>query len=1058
MKEKLIKHLRFISKIAVYGIFLHFILLSSVIAAPNESVSKSALQTGKISGQVTSEDSPEGLIGVNVVLKGSTIGTVTDIDGNFEIEVPSGETVLIFSSIGYNTEEIIVGDKNFINVEMIPDLQKLDEVIVVGYGTQSKRDITGAVQTVSMDDMAEVPGAQLTQKLQGRLAGVQINQFTGMPGAGMNIRIRGQFSISADSDPLYVIDGMPIVGNISQINPNEIESLTILKDAASTSLYGSRAANGVVLITTKGAKAGETKVSLNAYYGFQQVPQRGRPEMMNAREFAQFKKESYEEINDYLIEIGKEEDVKEIPAAFLDPSQYGEGTNMYDLLLQTAPIQDYSLSLSKGSENHSISAVVGYFNQEGVMLNSGYERFSLRANASMKIIDRIRTGINIAPTYSVRNQLDSDGLFYTDGGQIINNAMLAWPIVPYKNEDGTISPSHYIPDVSAFKSPNWYYTIQNTTDEVTTTNLLSNYFIEAEIIDGLVIKSTLGADLGYVKLFEFRPSTVSHAWTQPPPQNATGQLDNEFYYSWLNENTFTYNKSIGDHNITFLGGYTQQRYRMEKTEIDASIFTDDRTPAIESAENQDIKDDVQEWSLRSYITRLNYNYKGKYLLTAAIRGDGSSRFGVDNQWGNFPSVSAGWIVSDEAFFSNLETVSFLKLRASYGVTGNNSIGNYRHLATLSTTNSAVFGANVVGGVSPLGMGNPNLGWETTNQTDIGFDIGLFGGRIQILYDYYSKKTTNLLFEVDVPRASGFESMWDNVGEVKFWGNEFSVNTKNLTHEFKWNTNFNIAFSKNEVLELSGLTDRVYGDKQTPGGSGGSTITIVGEPIGQFYGLVQDGVYDNQAEFDNSPIHDVSQVGGIKFKDINGDGEITLGGDDDDRTILGNPFPKAVYGITNDFYYKNIDLSIVLSGAYGHSVARMSDIGATNLDGVFNVLKDVEGRWRSEEDPGDGKYGRVSGTTYPGRDWFSSRFVHKGDYLCIRNITLGYTIPMKVEFIESARLFTSINNAHIFTKYDGVNPEVGTRQDGEEASDINYGFDFGTYPVPRTVCFGFNLNF
>ena len=1046
MKKKLSRQLRIVSKIAICGIFLHFVFLSSTIASNLEVKGQAKSQNETVKGKVTSEDDPEGLPGVNILIKGTTKGTVTDLEGEFEIDVPSNESILVFSSIGYLTEEIIVGDQKSINMVLIPDLLSLDEVVVVGYGSQSKRDITGAVQTVNYDDMAEVPAAQLTQKLQGKLAGVQINQFTGMPGAGMNIRIRGQFSISADSDPLYVIDGLPIVGDISNINPNEIETITILKDAASTSLYGSRAANGVVLITTKSAKVGETKISLNAYYGFQQAPQRGRPEMMNAREFAQFKLES-------MTEKGEV-----IPDAFLDPSQYGEGTNMYDLLLQTAPIQDYSLSLSKATEKHSVSVVAGYFKQDGVMLNSGYERFSLRANTSFDITKWLKTGFNIAPTHSIRDQLDSDGLFYTDGGQIINNAMLAWPIIPYKNPDGSISPSHYIPDVSAFRSPNWYYTIQNTTDEVTTTNLLANYFIEAEIVEGLSVRSTVNADMGYVKLFEFRPSTVSHAWTRPPPQNATAQLDNKLYYSWLNENTITYKKSSGDHNFIVLGGYTQQTYRMEETQIDASIFTDDRTPAIESAENVDVDDDVQEWSLRSYISRLNYNYKGKYLLTAAIRSDGSSRFGSDNKWGNFPSVSAGWIVSDEAFLSGSNNVSFLKLRASYGVTGNNSIGNYTHLPTLSTTSSAVFGTNILGGVSPVSMGNPFLGWETTNQTDIGFDIGFFNGRIQLLYDYYSKITTNLLFEVDVPRASGFESIWDNVGEVKFWGHEFALNTKNLTGQFKWNTNFNIAFSKNEVLELSGLTDRVYGDKQTPGGSGGSTITIVGKPIGQFYGLVQDGVYDNQAEFDNSPIHTVSQVGGVKFKDVNGDGEITLGGDDDDRTILGNPFPKAVFGLTNDFYYKNFDLSVVLSGANGHSVARMSDIGTTNLDGVFNVLKEVENRWKSESDPGDGKYGRVSGTTYPGRDFFHSRFVHDGSYLTVRNITLGYTLPLENKFIKSARLYTSIQNAFVFTKYDGMNPEVSTQQNGEEASDINYGFDFGTYPVPRVVSFGFNMNF
>ena len=1055
MKNKLLRQLKPVLRIAICGILLQCSFLRYTTASPTGSNNQGQLQKAeqnliRVSGKVISADNPDGIPGVNIIIKETTKGTITDIDGNYEIDVPSNESVLLFSSIGYYTEEISVGDQRIINIELIPDIQTLDEIVVVGYGSQSKRDITGSVQTVDFEEMSEIPVAQITQKLQGRLSGVQINQYTGMPGRGMKVRIRGQASISTDSDPLYVIDGLPIVGDINSISPNEIESITILKDASSTSLYGSRAANGVVLITTKRAKTGETKIGLNAYYGFQKVPQKGRPDMMNATEFAQYKKESYEDLG------------TDVPEAFQNPEQYGEGTDWYEAMLRTATIQDYSLTLSQGTEKHNVSLVAGYFNQDGVLLNSGFERYSLRVNTSYNITKWLKTGINIAPTYSTRNEQNSDGRFYTDGGKILNAALLAWPILPYKNPDGSIPATAYIPGLSGYYSPNWYYTIQNVTNEIINTRILSNAFIEAEIIDGLKLKSTINADWGQRKLDYYIPSFVSHTWHQPPPQSAQAKIENDQYYTWLNENTITYKKGFGDHNMALLGGYTIQRYRMEETDIEASIFPDDRIHPIESALNREVTNEISEWSLLSYISRLTYNYKGKYLLTAAIRRDGSSRFGVNNRWGNFPSVSAGWIVSDEEFMNYFEPLSLLKLRASYGVTGNNNIGDFRHLPTVSTTTTAIFGSREVSGASPSSLGNSTLGWETTAQTDLGFDIGLFAGRIQLLYDYYDKETTNLLFELRVPQESGFQFIWSNVGKIHFWGHEIGLSTKNLVGELKWNTNFNIAFGDNKVLELSNLTDRVYGDIATPDKLPGS-ITKVGERIGQFYGLVWDGVYDNQDEFDNSPKHTQSQVGTIKFKDISGpdgvpDSVITQGGNNDDRTIIGNPYPKFIFGMSNDFYYKNFDLTIVISGAYGHEIARVADIGTTNLDGVFNVLRDVKDRWRSEENPGSGKYGKTTSATVMNRDWLSSLFIHDASYLTIRNITLGYNLSLENKVFKSARLYVSIQQAAVFTKYKGMNPEVSTQDTGNESDDKSQGFDFSAYPVPRTISFGFNVNF
>lgn len=995
-----------------------------------------------ISGTIKNEKG-EVLPGVTIVVKGTTNGTITDIDGNYTIKDVPSDATLIFSFIGMKTQEIEVSGNSKIDVVLREETIGLDEVVAVGYGKQSKRNVTGSIETVNANKLSEMPVGQLTQKLQGQVAGVQINQQSGTPGQGMSVRIRGQASILAGSSPLYVVDGFPISSDINVINPDEIETITVLKDAAATSLYGSRAANGVVMITTKGAKMGQTNFAINAYYGIQQVPQQGRPEMMNGTEFAQFQKESYEDKG------------LAVPAAFQNPSQYGEGTDWYDALLRVAPIQDYNITYSKSDEKHSVAVIGGYFKQEGVILNSGYERYSVRTNSTYNLTNWLKVGVNVAPSYTIEDRLNTDGLFYSNGGKILSNSLQAWPIIPYKNADGTVSPTAYIDGLSSFESPNWYYTIQNITKNYKTFRLLSNAFAEAYILEGLKVKSTINAELGNTVYFDFTPSYVSTSWNHSPPRTAVAINTNTNYYTWLNENTATYNKEIGDHSFEILAGFTAQKYRFESTKIQTSNFPDDRISTIQSAINVDrgsTENDIQEWSLLSYISRLTYSYKGKYLFSGAIRWDGSSRFGSSNKWGSFPSASIGWIASEEDFMSNMDPISFLKLRASYGVTGNNSIGNYTHLADISVTTNAVFGTTVASGASLSGLGNIDLGWERTAQANIGVDIGLLENKIQFSYDYYTKKTTDLLYDLSIPTESGFNSITTNVGELKFWGHEFSIKSNNLSGNLTWDTNFNISFSDNRVEKLSGLTDRIYGADER-------TITKVGERIGQLYGMVWDGVYDNQEEFDNSPVNSQSDVGTIKYKDVNGDTEITRGGDDDDRTIIGNPFPKFIFGLTNSFTYKNFDLSIIMSGSYGNEIARMSDIGTANLDGVFNVLKEVKDRWRSPENPGSGRYGKTTSLTSSERDWMHSRFVHDASYLTVKNVTLGYNMPISSKtFIKSIRIYSSIQQLITFTKYTGANPEVSTESNGELGSSLSQGFDYAAYPIPRTITFGVNLNF
>ncbi|MCZ4222574.1 SusC/RagA family TonB-linked outer membrane protein [Pedobacter rhodius] len=1010
-----------------------FFLISEPLMAQQQPIT--------VSGKVTSSTG-EVLPGVSIVVKGSQTTASSDGDGNYKIAVPNSNSVLVFSFVGFKAAEIQVGNRTVVNAKLTEQTQSLDDVVVVAYGNTTQRSSTGALQTVNGKELQDIPAAQVTQKLQGKLAGVQINQASGKPGLGLQVRIRGGASISTGNAPLYVVDGFPIAGDISNINPDEIENITVLKDAASTSLYGSRAAFGVVVVTTKTAKSGQTNISANVYTGTQQVPKKGRPDMMNGTEWAQFKKEYYEDLG------------QPVPAALQNPSQYGEGVDWYDAMLRSAPITNYSVSINTNKENFSNAVVAGYFKQDGVLLNSNYERFSVRVNSVFKLNEKLKLGLNLAPTHTVNNSPSTDGMFFGGGG-LINNALLTPPILNYQNPDGSYPVSVTTPGITSFPTPNWVRSIQDITNKSKDNRILSNGYLEYEPIPKLVLKSSINVDFAQSLFHSFQPSTASRGFASAPSALSANLFDSNYQYlSWLSENTIGYSKQIKDHNFDILGGFTKQKYRSDYSTISGSNFPDDRIETISAALiKNNSTSDIQEWSLVSFLAKFNYSYKGKYLLAASIRRDGSSRFGVDKKWGNFPSVSAGWVVSEESFLQNFKPISFLKIRGSYGITGNNNLGNYQQYASVASAVNSPFGSTTASGIAVNSLGNTQLSWETTKQLDLGVDLAILNNRINFTYDYYTKKTSNLLFSLSVPRESGFSSFTGNVGEIKFWGHEFALTTNNLVGNFKWNTNFNIAFSDNKVLALSSLSNDLYVSDGTA-----RTITRVGERIGQFWGLIQDGVYKDQADFNNSPKSVNSQVGTIKFRDLNGDGVIKYGDAEGDRTVIGNPFPKFVFGFTNSFAYKNFDLSIVASGSYGNDIARMMDEGTTNLDGVFNVLKEVKDRWRSPQNPGAGKYGKTTASTGDDRAQFHTRFVQDGSYLTIKNIALGYSLPVeKVKWLKSVRVFTSVQQAFVFTNYDGINPEIGTDLNGNAPSSLKQGLDYSAYPVPRTFTFGLNVN-
>ncbi len=998
-----------------------------------------------VKGKITDEKGT-GISGVTILLKGTNNGTGTDADGNFSLMVPGGKGTLIVSSIGFLTQQMPVNNRSTINITLAADVKSLENVVVVGYGTQQKKAVTGAVQTITGKEFKDIPVSQVTQKLQGRLAGVQINQTTGKPGQGMSVRIRGQLSVSAGSDPLYVVDGFPLTGNISTLNPDEIETISILKDAASTSLYGSRAANGVVIITTKKGRKGQTNVSFNTFAGMQYVPERGRVQMMDAVEFAQFK-------NEYYTDAGQP-----VPVEFQNPAQYeGKNNDWYGSLLRDAPLQSYSLSITSSTDKLNTALVAGVYNQEGVVLNNLYKRYSLRMNSDYAISDKVKIGFNLAPSYVFDNTPRTDG---DRGTGILFNALHTWPVMPIYDANGDLTKFNQFPGSTGniFAYPNWVRAAKELVNETKNTNLISNAYLQYQPIKDLVLKSTINVEYANSNFFFFNPSTATSAINVPIPTTAVSIRQNFENYSWLNENLATYTKSINDHHFELLGGFTYQKNRQIFTRVQADTYTDDRLPTIQGALNINrggTNNGVNEFALTSFLSRLTYNYQGKYLFTASVRSDGSSRFGSANRYGTFPSVSAGWVISDEKFMANSKKVSFAKLRASYGIIGNNNIGNYTQYALVNNTVNAVFGNTVATGAQVTQLANPKLGWETTKQLDLGLDLGLFNDRVQFTYDFYTKKTSNLLYSVQIAQESGFGSFFDNIGEIKFWGHEFAVTTRNTEGKLRWTTNANISFNRNRVLALADGIDRVYGTFH---------ITKVGQPFGQFYGLIADGVYLNQGDLDKNPkIPGRSTVGSIKIVDSNGDGVITYGGDKDDRVIMGNPFPKFTYGLVNTLTYGNFDFTVVGSGSYGNQLLVRHLYSTANLDGVFNLVKEVKYRFRSPDNPGKGFYGTtVGGGNVTGieRDWMNNRFIADASFFSIKNVTLGYNIGVKNKVFTSARLYASIQQVYTFTNYwGGPNPETSANGAGNgDGGNLSQGVDLSNYPVPRTYTLGVNLNF
>lgn len=1031
-------------------------------------------QNVTIKGTVTDANG-ESLIGVTVKVQETTIGTITDADGIFTLLNVHPNVALEISYVGMETQIIPLNGRVFINVILREDSETLDEVVVVGYGTQRKRDLTGAIASVSGDALGEMPVLSFDQALQGKVAGVEITQTTGAPGGNVNIVVRGISSITGGNSPLYVIDGFPIgsggggsdlssfsstsysaaglagttankINPLSSINPNDIESIEILKDASATAIYGSRGSNGVIIITTKRGKQDKINIDLNVSYGIQQVSK--KLELMNPREFAEFVVEGRD--NAWIYSGGKASDPNEIrsQSTWVKPEYRNssllpiQGTDWQDVIFRAAPVQNYQLSASGGTEKVKYLISGGYFSQEGIVIGSDYDRFNIRSNIDVQLTDRIKLGSTISGSYGYGDFARTEGHLQYRG--IIQAALASSPTIPVYDETG--EPMTELGDPLGVPVENPINIDRHFSDRRNQTNVLTNNFLDFQIIDGLNFRTSLGVNFSYGQTKLWKSSKIGLGVTPTAP--ATAAVIDKKSFNWLNENTLNYRRIFNDlHDLNILGGLTVQKDNFNLLSAGATDFPTDYVTYLSAGTVNAGTNYDSEWSLVSLLGRVNYVYDGKYMLTATVRRDGSSRFGNQNKWGTFPSVSVGYRLSEEKFMQNLDFLSNLKIRLSYGEAGNNLIGNYAHIGLL-TPADYVNNNNKEPGLVTNSMENDNLTWEKSKQFNIGLDLGLFNDRITLVADAYRDYKTDLLLAVQLPAASGFNSSIQNIGEIENKGVEIGLNTDNvISKNFRWSSTFNISANKNEVKKLATENARITNSSVQ--------VTQVGAPISSFYLMKVLGVFKNQAEIESGhPLqHPDTQPGDLKFKDVDNNGTITSS----DKEIVGDPWPDFTWGLGNVFSYKNISLSIFINGSQG--AMTYMNLGETliNSAGVQNQLEMVNRRWKSESEPGDGLVPRAIRNNYALSMTPSSRLLFDASYIRIRDITLSYDFPERMIrslHMQGLNAYFNISNLHTFTDYPGYDPEATVGGDNLARS----GIDEGVYPLARTFSFGVKLSF
>lgn len=965
---------------------------------------------------VVKDQTGETVIGASVMEKGTTNGTITGIDGDFSLNMSPNGT-LVVSFVGYKTQEVQVKGQKQLQVVLSEDAEMLDEVVVIGYGTMKKSDLTGAVSSIGNKDIKDSPVSNLGQAIQGKISGVQIVD-AGKPGDNVSIKIRGLGSIN-NCDPLVVIDGVPTDLGLSSLNMADVERLDVLKDASATAIYGSRGANGVVMITTKRGTEGKGKLAVSANYSFQNAT--NVPSLLNAAQYAELS-------NDMMVNSGRNPNPE-----WANPSELGAGTDWVDELLRTGVMQNYTVSYSGGNEKSHYYVSGGFLDQSGIVKSVNYRRFTFQSNSDAQVLKWLKFSNNI--TFSADTK--------KSGSYNIGDALKALPIYPVKNEDGSWSG----PDGNS----EWYGSTRNpigptelNKSQTDGYNFLANLTAELTFTKWLKFKSTFGYDAKFWFIDNFTPK---YNWKPTPTEETSRYKSDNKSFTYLWDNYFLFDHTFAEkHRVGLMAGMSAQWNTNDYLNAQKNVFMFDNVHEMDNGEEMyAIGGNETEWALLSYMARVNYSYEDRYLLTATIRRDGSSRFGKKHRWGTFPSVSVAWRASQEKWFPKNDYINDLKVRAGYGVTGSQaSVGNYSYLASYNTSvyPFGISSGNQTALVSST-LANPYIHWEEVAQTNIGFDASLFNSRVMFSFDAYLKETRDMLVKASIPITSGFEdttTTYTNAGKVRNQGIEMSLHTINLTGELGWETNLTATYNKNKIKDLN--SDVPYYINQI----NNSYVTMLAKdyPINVFYGYVTDGIFQNQSEVNTHAVQPGAEPGDIRFRDLNNDGVIN----DSDRTVIGNPNPSWLFSMNNSLSYKGFELSVFLQGIAGNKIYNANNIDNTGMAAAYNQTTDVLKRWQGEGNSNSmprAVFGDPNQNTR-----VSDRFVENGSYLRLKNITLSYTFPkqwLQKAQIENARLSLSCENVATITGYSGFDPEVG----------IN-GIDQNRYPISRTFSLGLNFNF
>ncbi len=987
--------------------------------------SEKAGSAKKITGLIT-DSKGEPIIGASILIKGQNAGSITNNDGKFSLDVKTNDQLKI-SYIGYISELVIIDNQNYYKVKLEEDNKTLDEVVVVGYGSMKKSDLTGSVSSVKAQQLSSYPSSGAVQALQGRASGVQISSNNGEPGGSLTVKIRGGSSINANSEPLYVVDGFP---GAFLPQPEDIESLEILKDASSTAIYGSRGANGVIMITTKKGSKGKVRIEYNGSYSDQSVTK--RIDLLNAQEFLDFNKTFY-------------------PAYVSD----GFDTNWQDVIFKKGNIQTHQLSLSGGTENANYYISGSYYNQKGLIIGSGFDKMSLTSNVNLKVNDKLNVGVNL-----FAQRTGQDGVLTQESSGGAAQAGVIGSALRFMPDQGIYKPDGVTYSLAKLGDPidNPYTVLHENTRNVISDRFQANFSGEYFILKNLSFKSTLG-----ITTKNDRTGSYASSFTSAAAGKGNASISALKNTSIVSEDYVNFNHTFAEnHKINVMAGYSYANDRYETWGANTNAFITDassywymgggtETPSIATSS-------LTSENLASFYGRLNYSFSNKYLLTVTSRYDGSSKFSKNHKWAFFPSGSFAWNMHNEEFMQNQKLISQWKWRVSYGVVGNQAIMSYQTLAKLTPVLSIVNGVPVNAAL-PIAVANDNLKWESTASTNIGTDIGFFKNRISLTVDAYRNVTNDLLFLVNLPTYAGIPNQFQNIGKIENKGLEFSINSKNITGKFEWNTDFNISFNKNKILELPSHKDILYGN--APGhwpGFANARIMREGEPLGSFYGYTYDGVYQTGDVFIPGAGFEL-MAGGEKYRDINGvgtDGKLTGQPDNilntNDQKIIGNPNPDFIFGFNNEFKYKGFDLTIFINGSqgndiYSYQLQELENLGAYG----YNTTREALKSWSPTNTNTNVPIKNLSRSLKP-----SSRWVMDGSYIRIKNIMFGYNLPKNIIQklqIQKLRMYVSAQNLFTISDYRGFDPEVNYR-----TSNSNQGTDYASYPMAKSITVGLNATF